>query len=89
MLTRIDCAFSRDQEKKRYVQHVISDHSAEVNDWLNRGAHVYLCGALAMGQAVESALQESIAHQRGLDPSAAADVISGLRRERRLLKDLY
>jgi sulfite reductase (NADPH) flavoprotein alpha-component len=89
LLTRIDCAFSRDQAKKRYVQHVISDHSAEVNDWLNRGAHVYLCGALAMGQAVESALQESIAHQRGLDPSAAADVISGLRRERRLLKDLY
>jgi len=89
LLSRVDCAFSRDQAEKRYVQHVIAEHAAELVAWLDRDAHVYICGAQAMGSEVERALQESIGQQRGIDAEAAAGVVSKLRRERRLLKDLY
>ena len=65
LLSRIDCAFSRDQEEKRYVQHIVSEQAENVNAWLERGAHVYICGALAMGHAVESALQDLLAHSVG------------------------
>ena len=50
---------------------------------------ILFCGALAMGQEVERALRQTIAQQRGLDDEAATRFVAGLRRERRLLKDLY
>jgi sulfite reductase (NADPH) flavoprotein alpha-component len=89
LLSRIDGAFSRDQAEKRYVQHIITERAAEFVKWLDRGAHLYICGAQAMGIEVELALQRSIGQQKGIDAEAAAGVVSNLRRERRLLKDLY
>ena len=31
------------------MQHVVADHGEELLTWLDRGAHVYICGAIAMG----------------------------------------
>jgi sulfite reductase alpha subunit-like flavoprotein len=42
-----------------------------------------------MGREVEQALHQGIALNRGLEDEAAAQVVAGLRRDRRLLKDLY
>ena len=89
LLSRIDGAFSRDQENKRYVQHVVQENGAELERWLCKGAYIYICGSLAMGQEVERALRQTIAQQRGLDDEAATGFVAGLRRQRRLLKDLY
>lgn len=89
LISRIDGAFSRDQEEKRYVQHIISEQAEEVNSWLGRGAYVYICGALKMGHSVETALKVAVSDQCGLDEMAGIEFMSGLRRERRLLKDLY
>lgn len=88
-LSRIDLAFSRDQQEKRYVQHVVRERALEVNRWIESGAVIYICGAIAMGHAVEEALVESIAQARGISQASALDVVKDLRRERRLLKDLY
>lgn len=89
LLERIDTAFSRDQAEKRYVQHVIREQSQGISEWLEWGAHLYLCGSLAMGAEVEQALIEGLAEYRGLDIAAAGEVLSSLRREQRLHKDLY
>ena len=89
LLERIDTAFSRDQAAKRYVQHVIQERAAQINEWLDWGAHIYLCGGLAMGQQVEHALRDGIAAQRRLSKGEASAWLSQLRRERRLMKDLY
>ncbi len=89
LLSRIDGAFSRDQAEKRYVQDVVREQAAAIDEWLKRGAHVYLCGGLKMGQEVELALKQGVAHSRGLEEKAAAEIVAGLRREKRLLKDLY
>lgn len=88
-LQRIDGAFSRDQAHKRYVQHVVREQAADICAWLDEGARIYLCGGLAMGQAVEAALLESVAEQKKLDAPGATAFLSSLRRDRRLLKDLY
>ena len=89
LIDRIDGAFSRDQAEKRYVQHVVREQAGEIDEWLKQGAQIYLCGGLAMGREVEQALHQGIAQNRGLEDGAAAEVVAGLRRDRRLLKDLY
>jgi sulfite reductase (NADPH) flavoprotein alpha-component len=89
LLERIDTAFSRDQAEKRYVQHVVLDRSAQISEWLDWGAHIYLCGALAMGEQVEHALRQGLVKHRGLTAGEASARLSQLRRERRLMKDLY
>ncbi|KAA9134010.1 sulfite reductase [NADPH] flavoprotein alpha-component [Marinihelvus fidelis] len=89
LLNRIDAAWSRDQEEKRYVQHIVAEQAERLDEWLARGAHVYLCGALAMGESVTSAIADALVNARGLDAEAAAAAVANLRREKRLLKDLY
>ena len=89
LLDRVDGAFSRDQAEKRYVQHVVKEHAGQIDEWLNAGAQIYICGSLAMGSEVEQALRQGIALNRGLEDKEAAEVVAGLRRDRRLLKDLY
>lgn len=89
LLERIDTAFSRDQQKKRYVQHVVREQAARISEWLDWGAHIYLCGALAMGEQVEQALKQGLADHRGLTAEEVSATFSQLRREHRLKKDLY
>ena len=89
LLNRIDVAFSRDQAEKVYVQHLIEQQAVEIAEWLARGASVYICGALSMGQAVQDALQAAIAQQQGLDEAGAASAMADLRRNKRIHKDLY
>lgn len=89
LLNRIDTAWSRDQADKHYVQDVIREQVASIDEWLQRGACIYLCGSLQMGQAVLEVLPEALAAQRGISADEAAAVISELRRERRIKKDLY
>ena len=89
LISRIDGAFSRDQAEKHYVQHVVAERGPEINRWIEGGASIYICGALAMGHAVEQALAGAIAAARSVDPATAQEVVKDLRRGRRLLKDLY
>ena len=89
LLNRIDTAWSRDQLEKHYVQDVVKEQAALIDEWLQRGAYVYLCGSLQMGRAVLDALQEALSVQRGITAEKAAGLLSELRREKRIRKDLY
>jgi len=61
-LTELHTAFSRDQPAKVYVQHRLQEQGARVADLVQRGgAHVYVCGATAMGQDVGHALERVLA----------------------------
>jgi len=88
-VSHIDCAFSRDQADKYYVQQVVREQAVRMEQWLARNARIYICGGLAMGHEVEMALRDVIAGQRGLSPAQAAEQVAELRRQGRLLKDLY
>jgi len=88
-LHRLSLAFSRDQADKVYVQHRLRAHAREVYDWLENGAHLYVCGAIAMGKDVHATLLEVIASQRATDAEGAAEYLSRLQAEGRYARDVY
>ncbi|MTD37103.1 NADPH-dependent assimilatory sulfite reductase flavoprotein subunit [Erwinia sp. CPCC 100877] len=90
LLTRIDLAWSRDQQEKIYVQDKLREQSADLWRWINDGAHIYVCGdANRMAKDVEQALLDIIAEQGSMDLEAADEYLSELRVERRYQRDVY
>ena len=90
ILTRIDLAFSRDQAEKIYVQHRILEQAEELWNWMNRGAHIYICGDESrMAKDVHQALLAVIEEQGNQTPEQAAETLDQLRRDGRYQKDVY
>ena len=90
LLTRIDLAWSRDQQQKVYVQDKLREQGAELWRWINDGAHIYVCGdANRMAKDVEQTLLEVIAEYGAMDAEAADEFLSELRVERRYQRDVY
>jgi sulfite reductase (NADPH) flavoprotein alpha-component len=88
-LHRLDLAFSRDQAERIYVQQRLRENAAEVYAWLQKGAHLYICGAIAMGKDVHQALLEIVSEQGGKSKEDAADYLSELQQAGRYAKDVY
>ena len=89
-LSKIDLAFSRDQEEKVYVQHKLKKKGKEVYDWLKKGASVYVCGTKdPMSVDVENALTEIIQTHGNKRKEEALEFVSALKNEGRYLKDVY
>lgn len=90
LLTRMDVAFSRDQEDKVYVQDKIRAAGKELFDWIEQGATVYVCGdANAMAADVHDALLELIGEHGQLDADGAAGYLKNLQKEKRYQRDVY
>ena len=90
VLTRINTAFSRDQEKKVYVQHKMQLQAAELFSWLEAGAYVYICGAKEpMSVDVENALLAIIQQQGKKNPAQAESYLDELKEAGRYVKDVY
>lgn len=90
VLTRLDLAFSRDQEEKIYVQHRMRENGSEIYRWLEDGGYFYVCGdATRMAKDVDAALHELVQAEAGLDPDGANEYVSRLKREKRYLRDVY
>lgn len=89
-LTRLDLAFSRDQEEKIYVQHRMLESAKELWAWLEEGAHVYVCGdASRMAKDVDATLHTVVERVGGKSTEAAAAYVQSLRSEKRYLRDVY
>ena len=90
LLTRLDVAFSRDQHEKIYVQHRMREAGAQLFDWLESGAHLYVCGdAARMAKSVDEAVHDIVAEHGGRSPDAAEDYVDELKRSKRYLRDVY
>ena len=90
LLTRIDMAFSRDQAERIYVQDRIRQRGDEILEWLEKGAHFYVCGDKdAMAKAVEQALLDTIAAHNDQGFEIAKTYLDNLQREGRYQKDVY
>lgn len=91
LLTRLDCAWSRDQDYKIYVQDKIREAGAEIWKWINdEGAYFFICGdAKRMAKDVEAALLEIFKKHGGLDDAGAATKLKELRAAGRYQKDVY
>ncbi len=89
-LTRIDLAFSRDQEEKVYVQDRMFAQAAELFSWLEQGAHFAVCGdARRMAKDVDAALHRIVAQQGGLSEDKARDYVAALKKTGRYIRDVY
>jgi sulfite reductase (NADPH) flavoprotein alpha-component len=86
----MDVAFSRDEDRKVYVQDRLRERAAEVFAWLGDGAHIYVCGdAARLAPDVHEALAWILEQQGGLSREAAEDHLRGLQRDRRYQRDVY
>lgn len=89
-LTRLDSAFSRDQAHKIYVQHRIAERGEALWQWLESGAHLYICGdADRMAKDVHQALVDVVKQYGGKDDEKAEQYLETLRSDKRYQKDVY
>lgn len=90
LLTKLQTAFSRDQANKIYVQDRLREASDELFEWLERGAHFYVCGdASRMAKDVEQVLLESIAKGIKGTPEEAAAYLKTMKAQKRYQRDVY
>ena len=89
-LTKLDVAFSRDQPEKVYVQDMMRKSAAELFQWLEKGAHFYVCGdAERMAKDVHEALIEIVSEYGKLSAEDAAAYVAGLKKDKRYQRDVY
>ncbi|MEX5395398.1 PepSY domain-containing protein [Acinetobacter baumannii] len=80
MLKRLDLAFSRDQEQRVYVQDIIRQNAAELINWIERGAVLYVCGSIdGMASGVDQALIHILGEEQ----------VDELRQQGRYRRDVY
>ncbi|EMI53757.1 sulfite reductase subunit alpha [Rhodopirellula sallentina SM41] len=90
LLTRLDTAFSRDSDKKVYVQDRMRENAAELWQWLQEGAAFYVCGdASRMAKDVDRALHEVVADQGKMSDEEAAAYVKELSSSGRYHRDVY
>lgn len=90
VVTKLSTAFSRDQERKIYVQDRIQENATEFNQWLENGASIYICGQKdPMYKDVENTIIEVIATQRNLTLEKAKEVLDQLEEQGKYQKDVY
>src|ERR1700733_9667447 len=90
LLTRLSLAWSRDGDKKFYVQDRMREVGRELWSWLAEGAHVYICGdAKRMAKDVERALADIVAQHGARSTDEAVSFIGELKKKGRLQQDVY
>lgn len=89
-LTYLDTAFSRDQDRKIYVQDLMTQNARQLWGWIEDGAFIYVCGdAERMAKDVDRTLRAIVAREGGLSEDAALEYIERLTSDRRYQRDIY
>jgi sulfite reductase (NADPH) flavoprotein alpha-component len=90
LLTRLSLAWSRDGDKKFYVQDRMREVGREVWTWLAEGANVYICGdAKRMAKDVERALVDIVAQFGARSIDEAVAFVGDLKKKGRFQQDVY
>ncbi|RFU80098.1 nadph-cytochrome p450 reductase [Trichoderma arundinaceum] len=83
-------AFSREGTKKIYVQHRLKDYASEINNLLEHGAYIYVCGdATNMSNDVKNILSRVISKQRGITLANAEDIVKTMKATGKYLEDVW
>jgi sulfite reductase (NADPH) flavoprotein alpha-component len=90
LLTRLSLAWSRDGDKKFYVQDRMREVGRELWSWLAEGANVYVCGdAKRMAKDVERALVDIVAQHGARSTDDAVSFVGELKKNGRFQQDIY
>ena len=89
-LTNMDVAFSRDGDKKVYVQDRLLEKGSEVFQWLEDGAHFYICGDMKnMARHVQDTLVKIVEKEGVMSKEHAQEYVDNLEKDKRLQLDVY
>src|SRR6185436_13804829 len=89
VLTHLYLAWSRDDTQKFYVQDRMRQAGRELWQCIAEGAHVYVCGAIAMGRDVEGALVDVVAQYGARSTNEAIAYVAQLKKSGRYQTDVY
>ena len=90
VLTRLDLAFSRDQEEKIYVQDRMHENGEAMFAWLEQGGFFFVCGdANYMAKDVDKALHAIIEEHGKKTEEQAIDYVNQLKKRKRYVRDVY
>ncbi|WP_394233510.1 sulfite reductase subunit alpha [Niallia oryzisoli] len=90
VLTKLDTAWSRDTEKKVYVQNKMLENSKELFDWINNGAYFYICGdKQRMAKDVHTALIDVIEKEGSMSREEAEAYLTDMQKQGRYQRDVY
>lgn len=89
-MLQVEPAFSRDQAEKVYVQHRMMERGAELFEWLENGAVLFICGdAHRMAKDVDTTLHRIIERYGNKTEQQAKTYMKELRAQKRYLRDIY
>ncbi|TXL01961.1 sulfite reductase subunit alpha [Methylococcaceae bacterium HT1] len=90
VLSKLDLAFSRDQEEKIYVQDRMREKGEELFSLLEQGGYFFVCGdALRMAKDVDKALHDVIAKHGKLSEEQATEYVNQMKKDKRYVRDVY
>lgn len=90
VLTRLNTAFSRDQQEKIYVQNRMMQQGTELYEWIKGGATIYVCGAkYPMSTDVENTLIQIFQNKGGMTEEEAGHYLNELSEHGKYHKDVY
>ncbi|ROL54236.1 NADPH--cytochrome P450 reductase [Anabarilius grahami] len=91
VLTQLNVAFSRDQEHKIYVQHLLKRNKEQLWKLIHsNNAHIYVCGdARNMARDVHTAFYEIAEEMGGLTHTQAVDYFKKLMTKGRYSQDVW
>lgn len=83
-------AFSRESDKKVYVQDKMLERSHEIVQLLNDKGFIYVCGdASSMARSVQAALAKILAQENGVSEEAAAETLRSYKTNNRYQEDVW
>jgi NADPH-ferrihemoprotein reductase len=89
-LTELHLAFSREQDHKVYVQHLLSNRSAQTWKLIHDDkAHIFVCGAVSMGASVVHTLQDIIVDHGKMSREEAKVYFDKMTLEGRFVQELW
>ena len=89
-LDGLHLAFSREQDRKVYVQHLLRERAEETWDLIDAGrASVYVCGAVRMGADVDRTLQDIVSSQGNMSAGEARAYLEDMSSSGRFVQELW
>ncbi|EGG23834.1 NADPH-cytochrome-P450 oxidoreductase [Cavenderia fasciculata] len=89
-IIKLNTAFSRETDKKVYVQDRLLENSQQVCDLIQSGGHIYVCGdAKHMAVDVHQTLQKILVQHLSIDQAEAEQFLHQLEKQKRYQKDTW
>ena len=89
-LTKMHLAFSREQDEKVYVQHLLTKNAFDTWKLIDdEGAYIYVCGGVKMGQDVSEALRKIIGQYGNRTTTDAKKYLDNMASNGRFVQELW